>query len=330
MFLDPKISVIVPVYNAAEYLNACISSVLTQSYQNIELILINDGSTDDSDIICQERAKEDARIIYRAQTNQGVSSARNHGLDLCSGAFILFLDSDDYLSTDFIQNAFEKMQSSESDLYIGGFTTFDQTEKKAFQQSSPAIYTAKELFENIGVKYHSEWIGIIGSKVYKRDMIEKNHLRFPPDINLGEDACFNFEYISLVRNIYFDSNAGYFYRMSNPNSLGSQFRADLFSIHQKVFAVKSDAMKRVGCSREKIYRYCVNTYLSDLTYLYSRNTNISKEKRIGIMKDIAGDECVKSIPLKYLPDIKKKIMIVLLRSKMYRLTDRLLLSLLGH
>ena len=330
MFSDPKISVIIPVYNAAPYLNTCISSVLTQSHQNVEVIIINDGSTDDSDSICRELAKKDDRILYRQQVNKGVSSTRNDGLDLCAGEYVLFLDSDDYLSDNFIENALEKMQSSESDLYIGGFITFHQTEKKVFQQNNPKIYTGKELFENLGVKYHSEWLGIIGSKMYKREIIENHHLRFPADINLGEDACFNFQYISLVQNIFFDSDAGYFYRIANQDSLSSKFRIDLFSIHQKVFKVKSEAMKRVGCSHEIISRYCVSTYLSDLTRLYSCGADIPKKERIRIMKQISMDDDVRTIPLKFITDTRKKIVVVLLRSKCYPLTDWLLCRLIGH
>ena len=101
--MKPLISVIVPVYNVEEYLPKCLESIINQTYKNLEIILVDDGSTDNSGIICEDYAEKDKRIKVVHQTNLGISAARNAGLDLCSGDYITFVDSDDYIECDEIE-----------------------------------------------------------------------------------------------------------------------------------------------------------------------------------------------------------------------------------
>ena len=117
----PLISVIVPVYKVEKYLNQCIESVLAQTYQNLEIILVDDGSPDRSGEICEEYAKKDTRIRVLHKSNGGLSTARNTGLQIISGAYIAFLDSDDYLAPDMYETLYRELIENDADIAVCGF-----------------------------------------------------------------------------------------------------------------------------------------------------------------------------------------------------------------
>lgn len=118
---NKKISIIVPVYNVQKYVNKCIHSLINQKYENIEILLIDDGSTDDSSAICQHYADQYPNVIYYRQKNEGLSSARNTGISLSHGEFIMFVDSDDYVDSDFCSNAVQSQAQYNSDVVIFGY-----------------------------------------------------------------------------------------------------------------------------------------------------------------------------------------------------------------
>ena len=112
------VSIIVPVYNSSKYLRKCIDSILEQSYKELEILLIDDGSTDDSRTICEKYASDDVRVIYKRKKNGGVSSARNQGLALAKGEYIIFVDSDDFLEKEIIEKAIDEIKEKDVDLVI--------------------------------------------------------------------------------------------------------------------------------------------------------------------------------------------------------------------
>ena len=115
------VSVVVPVYNAAEYVEGCIDSILAQDYTNIELILINDGSVDMSGEICENYAAKDSRVVYRYQNNSGVSTARNHALSIAIGDYVIFIDSDDKLKPEAIRTMIQALEAEDADLCVCGY-----------------------------------------------------------------------------------------------------------------------------------------------------------------------------------------------------------------
>ena len=121
-----KVSIIVPVYNGAKKLPRCLDSILGQTYENIEVILINDGSQDDSEKICREFAKKDSRIRVISKENEGVSATRNRGIEEAAGTYIQFTDCDDYLEKDYIENMVHAMELQDADLVIAGYTRWKE------------------------------------------------------------------------------------------------------------------------------------------------------------------------------------------------------------
>ena len=124
--MTEKITVIVPVYNVEHYLDKCLDSVIKQTYKNIEIIVVNDGSTDNSGEICQEYAQKDNRIVYIEKENGGLSDARNAGLDQMTGSYVTFVDSDDWIEQDYVETLYQKITEYQADIAIGNYYSFDE------------------------------------------------------------------------------------------------------------------------------------------------------------------------------------------------------------
>ena len=126
--MTEKITVIVPVYNVENYLNKCLDSLINQTYKNLEIIVINDGSTDNSGTICQEYAQKDNRIVYIEKENGGLSDARNAGLDRMTGSYVTFVDSDDWIEQDYVEVLYNKLTEHQADVSVGNYYSYNEDE----------------------------------------------------------------------------------------------------------------------------------------------------------------------------------------------------------
>lgn len=202
----PKISVIVPVYNVEPYLPRCIDSILAQTFTEFELLLIDDGSRDNSGKICDDYAKKDNRIRVFHKQNGGVSSARNTGLDNACGEWITFIDSDDYIEKSFLEGLFS---SPKSDLKISGYTSFGRTkgEKKYFTtlicKDEIGICLSKLLNDHI---FRVPW-----AKLFRLDIINRNKLRFDTNLKICEDTIFVQQYLCFINSLSFIDIKSYNY-----------------------------------------------------------------------------------------------------------------------
>ncbi len=203
---DKKISIIIPVYNAEKYLEKCLTSVIKQTYRNLQIICINDGSTDNSLNILKKFEEMDKRITVISQKNLGVSAARNNGLNIAKGEYITFLDSDDWLETDCYTLAIEAFSSDSSiDIISWGANVIDQRNSTNSEiQGVQNFYK----FNNLGKTKLNETLtktlsGAVWKYLFKKEIINKLNLRFDNDLKLGEDVLFTFSYFSLVNYIYY-------------------------------------------------------------------------------------------------------------------------------
>ena len=214
-----KISVIIPIFNAERYLEKCLTSVLTQTYNLLEIILVDDGSTDNSGEIIDEYARQDSRVIALHKENGGPSSARNMGLDAATGEWIAVVDSDDYVEPDLCEYLFDKARRYHGDLVqCGAWKEFTQeTGKKIFCPAQDLVRTAG--VEDFGAE---DW-ALLGNgnwgKLYRRSVI--GGIRFDPRCVIGEDLQFNLRVLMSARNIVFGAEAKYHYVLTQ----GSIFRA---------------------------------------------------------------------------------------------------------
>lgn len=220
----PMISVIVPVYNAEQYLAECLDSILGQTYQNLEVILINDGSTDNSLKIIEKYAENDVRIKAFSIENSGPAKCRNFGLEHFSGDYLMFIDSDDYICKDLIENLFSYVKT-DSEIAMCKFSK-DVHKVGAGDKS---LITQTEMFVDSVKQMYSPSFASSGPvcKLYGRKIFDK--LRFPT-IAMYEDAAISLQALSFASKVSFIDYFGYYYRF-NPESITNT------KISEKNFAI---------------------------------------------------------------------------------------------
>lgn len=211
-----KVSIIVPVYNAELYLKTCIDSILNQTYQNIELILVDDGSSDNSSTIYNEYLG-DPRVNIIKKENGGVSSARNSGIKEATGDYIMFVDSDDYIELTMIEEYVKYMTSNQ--MIIGGFNEIYVN--KIFRHN-PYKQKITEQLEIINLIFHGVEIGgFLFNKIYDSNIIKKHNLYLNEEIHMCEDLLFNINYLFYIEKVTVMPDSLYNYRMRRSSATWS-------------------------------------------------------------------------------------------------------------
>lgn len=212
----PLVSIIVPVYNAEEYLNRCVDSILSQTMTDFELLLIDDGSKDNSGHMCDEYSEKDTRVRVFHKTNGGVSSARNLGLDNAKGEWITFVDADDRCSCNYLEHLLSKVDD-DTDLIISYAVICDSTGEKA--EVYPEYRVNATNFERLFVDSDMHWHTSPWAKLYRASIIYENSLRFNEMMHIGEDADFLFSFMLITDKIYVSSDTDYYYTCDVSGSL---------------------------------------------------------------------------------------------------------------
>jgi glycosyltransferase involved in cell wall biosynthesis len=225
---QPEVSVIIPVYNVEKYLRQCLDSVVNQTLWDIEVVCVDDGSTDNSSAILAEYAVRDTRITVLAQEHTGVSRARNRGIATASGKYVSFIDADDYININTLERLVKIADKNEADIVVFGGVTFPAIDDWANRCLSPrnVAYRSKfirALFKENGSR------PFIHNKIFNRYFLESNHLLFSEELALGEDQVFQFFAFPRAHQITYISDKLYHYRQDNENSAMVRFNSD----HQK-------------------------------------------------------------------------------------------------
>lgn len=212
----PKISIIVPVYGAEKYLHRCLDSILAQTFEDWECILVDDGSKDRSGSICDDYSAKDNRFKVIHKTNGGVSSARQSGLEAAKGEFVIHTDSDDYLNPEMLEDLLSYQSTTGADLIIFDFNKINGEKKERIVQRPNSLDSKQVLADIIsGHIYASCW-----NKLLRRSVISKYGVTFPKDINLGEDKCFWVTLLKYPISVSYMSKPLYNYDTTiNNNSL---------------------------------------------------------------------------------------------------------------
>ena len=220
--MTEKITVIVPVYNVENYLEKCLDSLINQTYKNLEIIVINDGSTDNSGEICQEYAQKDNRIVYIEKENGGQSEARNMGLDRMTGSYVTFVDSDDWVELDYVETLYKKITEYRADIAVGNYYSFNESEGMYYfhifgDSYYEKVYDNVSIFENLYESQEMKSFALISvwGKLYKADLFKQ--LRF--DIGkLGEDGYLNQKIYLLAEKTIYLNKGLYAYRQREGSS----------------------------------------------------------------------------------------------------------------
>jgi glycosyltransferase involved in cell wall biosynthesis len=219
---SPLVSVIVPVYNAEKTLDRCIGSILLQKYRNIELILVNDGSTDASLSICKGWSEKDSRVIVVDKQNTGVSESRNIGMAKASGKYLQFVDSDDWVTENSTGDLVNRAEQTQCDIVIAKFYRVVNRMKEEKGNIKADIILNRKEFLTIMMKEPANfYYGVMWNKLYRRDIITAHRLRCCTDLNWCEDFLFNLDYIRYAET-FACLNTPVYYYVKTKNSLVSR------------------------------------------------------------------------------------------------------------
>lgn len=268
-----KISVIIPVYNSEKYINKCVESLINQSYKNLDIVLIDDGSTDSSGKICDEYAKQDLRIQVFHQKNGGPSKARNYGLKKAQGEYITFVDSDDWLVENAIEKCYEVIKTEDSDILIFNldFKHKEDDDKKIFG-SKKRNMSQDEILNHLlaPAKYNNKCLlALTGSvcKIYKKSIIGDKI--FPENIDYAEDMCFFYSLIWRAKKISYIPDILYMY-VERKDSLSHNKRKDFPErIIKFVNYILENSPDRV--KKELIYEFIFSYYCDIVCYALEVN-----------------------------------------------------------
>lgn len=325
------ISIIIPVYNTDKYLSECIDSVLNQNYHKFELILIDDGSTDNSGIICDEYARKDERIISLHQNNAGVSAARNKGLETARGEYIVFIDSDDKVAPTYLSDFFPFL----ADLCIQGLSLVDSRTGKSSHlgfDSSLIATTDREIGSIFAeAEIHSTTKGPC-NKLYKTDIIRRYGIRFDPRYSYGEDHLFVLEYMTHCHSISRIERANYFYINRNTISLTNKPLPykELSAYAREAHTRRQELILRFGIDNSDYNRYILeeqaHLIYQSIYALYSTEGNFPAETRWNFICEIYTEDYEMMIQSTRLPLIFR-LMKIALKLKCRWITDPSLLIL---
>lgn len=220
--MRPMVSIIVPIYNAEQYLRRCVDSILNQEYTDYELLLVNDGSTDASGDICEEYGDRDPRVIVIQKGNTGVSDSRNRALDRARGKYLQFLDSDDWITPDATRLFVRAAEEYGCDMVISDFyrVVGERLSPKGDIEEE-GVLTREEFAAHMMENPADFYYGVLWNKLYRRDIVEEHKLRMDTDISWCEDFMFNLEYIRYAK-VFYALHAPIYYYVKRKGSLASQ------------------------------------------------------------------------------------------------------------
>lgn len=225
-----SVSIIVPVYNAANTIERCVESVRKQSFTRWQLILVDDGSTDDTYSVCKGFEQEDSRILVLRKENGGVSSARNAGISEATGTWIMFIDADDFIESDYLDKMLRATERSgnEAIAMVRSNHKNMNGENVSIHGINPVdgVCSVEEDLESIFVRYRLLFMVTCWAKLFRRDILKNHNLRFVETIPVLEDYCFVLSYIKVLRgfnaSISFSLADGYCHQTGDANSLSSR------------------------------------------------------------------------------------------------------------
>ena len=342
--MKPLISVIVPIYKVEKYLAICVDSLLRQSYGNLEVILVDDGSPDECPAICDKYQNKDNRIKVIHKKNGGLSDARNYGVKFAEGKYVMFVDSDDWLEENAVQTLCEEASHADSDIIMGmivnnySFSDEDAAvmKKKVYRYDMAKYRVAfwggctiePQVFASVFPEKmkHLPFLGSPCAKIYRRELLQKSKAAFLNNIHYGEDTLFNMEVLSMARSVYYVSVPVYHYRM-RAGSLSTGRIEDKYKQYMDYVKESENSIRRLRIPQSEEFL----TYRSldlvqmiwELAEMYGmamkslRELSAYKKLLKSFSENTACKKAMEHLKLEQLPDKKHKLMVAVLKRRMY-------------
>lgn len=280
---SPELSVIVPVYNVEKVIEGCLESIQAQTYQDYEIILIDDGSIDNSGVICDKYAEDDERYKVIHIENSGVSNARNLGLDMARGKYAMFVDSDDSILTDMFERFVSEIRTNMVDVVIGGLIQYEN-----------GNYACTKLPQIIGrydnsiweiICRHSEMFGYIAGKIYRLDIIKKNNIKLNTSMYSQEDLDFNLSVYEKCKTFKTIDYSGYIYNHVSGKRVPPIW--DFIANTLKINRIGNEKILLSDSAKESI---CHKISTLMFSYLYNIRTKSEHDVAIEKLQNVAGLE----------------------------------------
>lgn len=303
-----KISIVVAVYNAEKTLNKCIESLLNQTYKNIEIILVNDCSKDNSLDICNEYSKANDNVkVISNERNSGVSDTRNNGIDNSTGEYICFVDSDDYVESNYIEVLYYYYQKYNT-VPICGFVYHDE-----YNHAKPVKYSwsGNEELVSLGEAFRLKselYLTALWNKLFDRRLIVEKNIRFDTNISVGEDLRFSIEYFDKnnISEVYVLKKPLYHYMKLSGNSLISGFVDDFDRERESLLLIKNLANKYKE-NVDKEYEKAIEQVKISMIYLIMREKKYSKKEKLTKVRTIDQEYGISNYYKDILNIMKEKI-----------------------
>lgn len=320
------ISIIVPIYKVEKYIKKCVDSIIFQSYKDIEIILVDDGSPDNCPMICDEYAKKDNRIKVIHKENGGLISARKAGLKVSTGEYVCFVDGDDWIEPDMYEHIADAIEKYSCDCVITQFYfSFPDKESKSNYLLNKEYYTRDEIKKEIfptmlfaGEYYQFGIYPCCWTKVFKRELLEKHLMDTDERIRMGEDIAFTYPCLMECNSIAFIDKPLYHYR-NNPSSMTNAYDSKLPDIYFLPYQTLADKSDELGVDLSSQLPYYL-LYLVNFVIRNEANINNPKNKREKnavidkILNNQAVLNSVKQIDAKVLPS-HTKILALFIKKK---------------
>lgn len=262
----PLVSIIIPCFNCSKTIKRCLNSVVNQTYKNIEIIVVNDGSKDNTLSILKSFQSKDSRIVLINKTNTGVSESRNIGIKEAMGEYITFVDSDDYLDLKAIQKYINVINEYDVDLIISDF--YRVLKNKKYHKGrikNKMVFDAKEYGEYMLNNPADFYYGVLWNKLYKKSIIDKYKVNMPVKISWAEDFVFNLKYLKHVKSIYSINTPLYYYTKSDTSLTANSISiSNIVKMKTQVYKYYNDFYKKVLTPaaykkiKTKIYKFIID------------------------------------------------------------------------
>lgn len=321
----PIVSIIIPMYNCEMYIEKCLNSVIEQTYKNIEIILVDDGSIDKSLEICKLSAERDKRVKIFQKKNKGASSARNYGLDHVTGKYIMFVDGDDYIEKNMVESLVSLAERNKDDIVISCLivdkydkcnnliSTIKKVQKKRVLEGNRIIA------EGIIDLVENESISGPCAKLIRSDIILDNNIRMPENISLQEDLHFILQVLEKTQKIDVIDKCYYHYRKGVNESVTSRYYSNKYQmtdeVHDKLIEYYRKRTDNISIMRRIYYIHIKNTYAA-LINLFHRNCKYTKKEKIAIINEIINsNKTISMLGKAQKSGLKYKILLKILQVK---------------
>lgn len=280
-----QVSIVIPVYNASKYLKECLDSVIKQTYEDIEIILVDDGSVDNSGKICDEYGDLDKRVVVLHGKNSGVSTARNNGIKSSTGDYVTFIDSDDIIHKDYIKKLVNNLNGDS--LSVCQIENF-YNEVNFSNNDDNSIELDKNHFIEL---CRMNLLNTPCCKLFNLDILRENKIFFDTKLSLGEDLLFNLDYLKHIDKIIVANQKLYYYRRSDNDTLSTSYNSKMFDIQLLLFDKYTGFFDKISMNKEMMilfdsYRFSVITTVIENEF---KNKDISFTKRYLNAKNIVNN-----------------------------------------